>query len=218
MAAIRCANTSRMTGSTSTDVVSTLSFAAALTESTDLRSDSVLSDKTVAVHDDGIAVVSYRENGGYVNNISARNNVILNNKWGRNMSVVGGQNIHYENNLLDGNPMWACLYISQENAYNTYGAHFVTAQFNTFRNCGSQSTGHAAVMIFSDGAEQNDNIKFTRNDIVLTGQTGVRMFGVNQVTVLDSNRITGASPDYSLQSAGVSLIRYTSGMVGYVAP
>ena len=57
--------------------------------------------------DDGIAVVSYKRDGARVNNIIARNNVVRNNKWGRNMSVVGGSQVVYENNLLQNNPSWS---------------------------------------------------------------------------------------------------------------
>ena len=38
-------------------------------------------------HDDGIAVVSYVKDGGLVHHITARHNVIVNNRWGRQMSV-----------------------------------------------------------------------------------------------------------------------------------
>lgn len=170
--------------------------------------------------DDGIAVVSYKNDGGMVNHITARNNVVINNKWGRQMSVVGGSNVLYENNDLENNnASYACLYLAQENPYATYGAHDVVVQRNTFKNCGGASTGHAAVMIYSDGQEANTNITLTRNDIVQSGQTGVRIFStMNTGITLDSNRITGASPATNITTPGVTVIGYTTGAVGYVAP
>jgi hypothetical protein len=169
--------------------------------------------------DDGIAVVSYMGDGGLVDQITARNNVILNSKWGRQMSVVGGSNVLYENNYLENNlGGHACIYLAQENAYTTYGAHNVVVQRNTLKNCGGASTGHGAVMLFSDGAEANTNITLTRNDVYQTGQAGLRVFGNNTGIKLDSNRVQGASPATDITSAGVVLTPYTSGAIGYTAP
>ena len=166
--------------------------------------------------DDGIAVVSYRNDGGLVNQITARNNVIINNKWGRQMSVVGGSNVLYENNHLENNQAgYACVYIAQENSYVTYGARDVVAQRNTIKSCGSGATGHGAVMVFSDGAEANANITLTRNDIYQNGQAGIRVFSaMNTGIKLDSNRVQGASPATDITSPGVSVTPYTAGAVG----
>jgi hypothetical protein len=170
--------------------------------------------------DDGIAVVSYRSDGGMVNHITARNNVILNNKWGRQMSVVGGGQVLYENNRIESNlGGFACLYIAQEASYATYGAHDVTARYNTLKSCGGSSTGHGAVMVFSDGQEANTNIALTRNDIVQNGAPGIRVFSAQNTGVrLDSNRVQGANPALDVSSPGVTVIPYTSGTVGYTAP
>lgn len=170
--------------------------------------------------DDGIAVVSYRSDGALVHHITARHNIIRNNKWGRHMSVVGGGQVLYENNLLENNLAGrACLYIAQESSYATYGAHDVTARRNTIKNCGGPPTGHGAVMVFSGGAEANTNITLTRNDIQQDGHAGIRILSAyNSGVRVDSNRVQGASPALDIKSAGVTLIPYTSGAVGYVAP
>ncbi|HET7526878.1 MAG TPA: carbohydrate-binding domain-containing protein, partial [Burkholderiaceae bacterium] len=170
--------------------------------------------------DDGIAVVSYRNDGGMVNHITARNNVILNNKWGRQMSVVGGSQVLYENNRVESNLAGrACLYIAQEASYSTYGAHDVTARYNTLKTCGGSSTGHGAVMVFSDGQEANTNVALTRNDIVQNGAAGIRVFSAQNTGVrLDSNRVQGANPALDVTSPGVTVIPYSSGVVGYTAP
>src|SRR6185503_9399919 len=166
--------------------------------------------------DDGIAVVSYRRDGGLVNHITARNNVVRNNKWGRQMSVVGGQNVLYENNWLESNlAQAACLYLAQEASYSTYGAHDVVARYNTLKTCGGPSTGHGAVMVFSDGQDSNTNITLTRNDIVQNGQAGIRVFSaMNSGVRVDSNRVQGASPALDIKSSGVTIVPYASGAVG----
>jgi hypothetical protein len=167
--------------------------------------------------DDGIAVVSYRRDGGLTHHITARNNVIVNNKGGRNMSVVGGKNVVYENNRTEGNlGDAACMYIAQEASYATYAAHDVTARYNTLKNCGGSATGHGAVHIYSSGEETNTNITMLRNDIVQNGQQGIRVLGGSSNTGvrLDSNRLTGASPAFDIKSPNVTVIKYSSGAVG----
>jgi hypothetical protein len=135
------------------------------------------------------------------------------------MSVVGGSNVLYENNYMDTNTsQGACIYIAQENSYQTHAAHDVVVQRNTLKNCGGQSSGHGAVMVFSDGAETNTNISITRNDIVQNGQPGIRVFGPNTGITVDSNRIQGATPATDITAPNVTFTAYTSGAVGYTAP
>jgi len=170
--------------------------------------------------DDGIAVVSYKSYGTRVNNITARSNVVRNNKWGRNMSVVGGSQVVYENNLVQNNLAgYACLYIAQENSYNTYSVVDFNANHNTLQNCGSLNTGHAAAMVFSDGAEANSDVTLLSNDIIQNGQDGIRYFGAQTKVRLEQNRIAGARTAYVGDTVpGVTVIAYTSGRVGYIAP
>lgn len=169
--------------------------------------------------DDGIAVVSYRNNGGVVEHVTARDNVILNNRWGRHMSVVGGSNVLYENNRLENNlASAACLYVAQEAGYATYGSRNVTLRRNTLKNCGGASTGHGAVMLYSDGQEANTSIAVIRNDISHS-QRGVRIFSaMNSGITVDSNRVVGATTPFDITTPGVSFRPYTTGPVGYEAP
>jgi Pectate lyase superfamily protein len=169
--------------------------------------------------DDGIAVVSYQRDGSRVSDITVRNNVVLNNKWGRNLSTVGGSNITYENNIARGNQSgYACLYLAQENSYNTFSVQGVKATRNTLQNCGSGNTGHAAAMVFSDGAQPNDNILLSHNDIIQNGQDGIRYYGSQTNVRLEQNRITGAGTTYVGSGGGVAVVPYTGGEVGAVAP
>ena len=170
--------------------------------------------------DDGIAIVSSIDEGGLVDHITARNNVVTNNLWGRNMSVVGGSNVLYENNYMEGNSaQYACMYIAQEDSWATYGSSNVVVQLNTMKNCGGTSTGHGAVTVFSAGSYANTNLAFTRNDITQNGQPGIVVQALmNTAVTVDSNRITGASPALNVASAGAVVTAYTSGAVGYVAP
>ncbi|WP_427913125.1 right-handed parallel beta-helix repeat-containing protein [Ramlibacter sp. MMS24-I3-19] len=168
--------------------------------------------------DDAIAVVSYSENPTAVNNITARNNVIRNNKDGRGMSIVGGRTVLYENNYIEGNPKWACMYFAQESSFATWNVIGVTAQRNTLKNCGGLETGQGAVMVFSDGLA-NDDIQLVSNDIIQDSRNGIRYFGPQTRVLLQNNRYSGSGAAYDgAPSLDVTIVPYTSGPVGYVAP
>jgi hypothetical protein len=167
--------------------------------------------------DDGVAVVSYQGDGGITHHVTARNNTITDNRGGRSMSVVGGSDIVYEENRMTNNVNAACLYLSQENSYKTYGVSNVLAQFNTLTNCGNKPKGHAAVMLFSDGAYGNASVRLYRNDIVQTARPqlgGIRIFGPNTEVVVDSNQVTGASPPLNIATPRVAVTPYTTGRSG----
>jgi len=169
--------------------------------------------------DDGIAVVSYW-NEDRVSNITARDNVVRNNRSGRNMSVVGGSHVLYENNLLQNNLAGlACLYIAQEQrGSTTRGSSDITARRNTLEHCGGKSS-HAAVMLFSDGLELNERIRLVENDIRPSGQVGIRIFSRFNIDVqLDNNRVTGATRPLDVRDSSVRVVPYTSGPVGYARP
>lgn len=169
--------------------------------------------------DDGIAVVSYRGDGGLSHHITARNNVVTNNRWGRSMSVVGGSDVLYENNRMENSGAYACLYIAQETSYATYGARNVLARYNSMKNCGSTSTGHGAILLYDDGEDENNTITLQRNDITQSGQNGIRIYGNRTFNVnVDSNRVQGASPAMNITAPGVNVVQFVSGLVGFVLP
>lgn len=184
---------------------------------TDRASDIVVEHNRIEdTGDDGIAVVSYQADGGPVQNITARGNVVLANRWGRQMSVVGGRNVLYEHNhLADNLAGFACLYVAQEAPFATQGAHDVTARRNTLVNCGSHATGHGAVMLYSDGAEPNTGITFERNEVQQAGQPGfVVTSAFNTGVRLDANRVSGAAPALRIETPGVVVLPYDGGPVG----
>lgn len=170
--------------------------------------------------DDGIAVVSYRRDRVPVSHVTARGNVVRNNRWGRNMSVVGGEHVLYEDNLLQNNLAGrACLYIAQEGgAVPTSAAHDVQARRNTLENCGGIVSGHGAVMIFSDGQEPNTGIALLDNDVRDSRLAGIRVRGPSVDVVLKSNRITGGSQALDVRDPAVHVIPYAGGPVGRANP
>lgn len=173
----------------------------------------VLGNRIDGVGDDGIAVVSYRAQVNPVHHITAVGNVIGNNKGGRSMSVVGGEDVLYENNRMSNSGVGACLYLAQETAYDTLPVKRIIARNNTLTNCGDVSaTGHAAVMVFSGGTP-NENVTVQRNEIVQgPTQIGIRAFGPQTGIVIDANRIQAGTP--LRLPADIVAVPYASGSVG----
>jgi len=69
--------------------------------------------------------------------------------------------------------------------------------------------------VFSAGRYANNNITLSRNDISQNGQPGIVVQSVmNNNVVVDSNRITGASPALTIAAAGAKVTAYSAGMVG----
>ena len=162
--------------------------------------------------DDGIAVVSYQRDKGLSHHITALRNTISDNKGGRGMSVVGGSDVLYEQNRISNSGRYACLYLAQEDAWKTLPISNVVARNNTLSNCGSAITGHAAVMVFADSAA-NAGVQILRNDIAQSGQSGIRMFGLNNDVTIDGNRVSGARQALQLPT-GVKATPYSAGTVG----
>jgi hypothetical protein len=166
--------------------------------------------------DDGIAIVSYRDDEVRVHHVVARNNVVRNNRDGRNMSVVGGEHVVYENNLLQNNLAGrACLYIAQEGGKApTKAARDVVASHNTVEHCGGVVTSHGAVMLFSAGQEPNAHIRLLDNDVRSPGRTGIRVLGPHVDVQLQSNRITDALQPLDIPDPLVQVVPYSGGPVG----
>ncbi|HYE51315.1 MAG TPA: glycoside hydrolase family 55 protein, partial [Azospirillaceae bacterium] len=96
--------------------------------------------------DDGIAVVSYAKNATATNNITILDNVVMNNAWGRGITVVGGHDVTIKGNLIDGNKAGlAGVYLATEPAYDTHGVRNVLVEDNVIKNVGGYNTGHGAV-------------------------------------------------------------------------
>jgi hypothetical protein len=169
--------------------------------------------------DDGIAVVSYSYDAVRVNNITARSNIVRNNRAGRNMSVVGGGQILYQNNLLQGNPRYAGILLAQESGYGSKGSDDVRFEGNTIENTGSTTTGHGGILIYSDGQQPINNVVVLNNLINQQGQNGIKAYNPYTYGLsIENNKISGANPALDVSTPGATVVPYTSGTVGYVAP
>jgi hypothetical protein len=169
--------------------------------------------------DDGIACVSYQDNGGKVHNVHAHHNRIRDQLGGRGMSVVGGKDIVYEFNMLSNNLSAAGIYLAQENSWETYGCENVIARRNSLHNCGGADKDHAAVMIFSGAFEKNTNVTVERNVIVfdddVENKGGIRDYSEDVGCVFDSNVMMGCTPSYRINEPELfEVYGYTEGPVG----
>jgi len=165
--------------------------------------------------DDGIAVVSYRNDGDVCHDITARDNRVTFNRGGRCMSVVGGADVLYENNTLLGNVNAAGVYIACEASYDTFGPRDVVFRSNLIRATGSEGKDHPSILIFSDGAEPCRDIHVARNIITntITDTGGVRVYGDVQGVALEANLVI-ANPEYRIDTEGVTVRPYVVGPVG----
>lgn len=163
--------------------------------------------------DDGIAVVSYAGQVLPVRDIVAEYNRVSNNRGGRSMSIVGGEDIIYSLNMLMGNATSAGIYIAQEKG-QTRGVKRARIERNTVHNCGAPDPKrHFGIMCFSDGDFPNEDITIRRNLIVQDAALGgIRCFGQQARVSLDRN-IALATPPFELVGVPAN-VSYDSGPVG----
>ena len=113
---------------------------------------TITGNRVLNAGDDGISTVSYV---GFpiVHDITVQGNTILNNLWGRGISVVGGQNETITGNYVAGGPAgFADVYIAAESEFATMGVNNVTISGNTLVNGGgsdSGGSGQGAVTVYN---------------------------------------------------------------------
>lgn len=156
-------------------------------------------NKTFNSGDDGIAVVSYSDGpGSLVYNITIQNNTILDNLWGRGLTVVGGENVKILNNHVEGMADRAGLYIAAEGEYNTLGVKNVVASGNTFIASGGIETGHGAITLYNSqgGSVTVTNVVIENNDVLSPRSDGVLVVGDGVIQATITNTKVYASSDH----------------------
>lgn len=102
--------------------------------------------------DDMIAVVSYVDDGAACSNIMITNNDVRDQRWGRGITCVGGNNVKIQNNTIH-NSSAAAVLVASESSYNTQGCNGVVVSGNTIVNpCNNLSQwesvdGNAPVLV-----------------------------------------------------------------------
>jgi hypothetical protein len=140
--------------------------------------------------DDGIAVVSYVGSSERSHDVLIRNNLVEDNHWGRNISVIGSDKVQILDNVVDGNLAGrAGIIIAGETSYNTWGPTNVLVDGNTVKDAGSQAAGHGAIMVVNGTSYLSSGITIQHNNIADFDFQGIRVSGsgINGVTIDDNN-------------------------------
>ena len=166
---------------------------------------SVFKNRIENSGDDGVACVSYAgvapgdgPDSAYVRDVKAWDNVILTNKGGRAMSVVGGKRIEYWNNYLrggTGSVQTACIYLAQEGSYGTWEANTVYIHDNQVVACGG-SVHPASLLVYADQWANRD-IRIENNSFWQNrgGQGAIALQGTSiNVTQTGTKIDVGAVP------------------------
>lgn len=140
--------------------------------------------------DDLIAVVSYRPRADQQGkstlsrNILIRGNTVWGNTWGRGITVVGGEDVAIIGNSIRKVPAAAGIYLSQENAYRTYGARRITVADNyvgeiqtRLSPSGAAHPRHGAIDINSSNEAPHEFFDVENNVVEGAGFAGIRLLG-----------------------------------------
>lgn len=129
--------------------------------------------------DDGVAVVSYLPDRAISRNITINNPTVNGTVWGRGVSVVGGQNITY-NNITVSNTDSAGIYVASEWSYNTHGVTGVRINGGTVTNANTNpATVHGAILLYAGNAGTRlDDVTVTNLTVRNTPVTAGRIFGM----------------------------------------
>jgi parallel beta-helix repeat protein len=142
--------------------------------------------------DDGIAVVNYGD--AIRNKVLIQNNVVLNNRWGRNISSVGGQDIQILHNYIMGNTTdGAGVYIASEPAYKTAGPKDILVQDNVIRDTGGPGKGHGQIMLWTGNDNPVENVLIRGNTVQSSKRKDLSIVISNKVNniVLEANDVDG---------------------------
>lgn len=129
--------------------------------------------------DDGVAVVSYLPDAAISRNITINNPTVNGTVWGRGISVVGGQNITY-NNITVSNTDSAGIYVASEWSYNTHGVNGVRINGGTVTNANTNpATVHGAILLYAGNAGTRlDDVTITNLTVRNTPVSAGRIFGM----------------------------------------
>ena len=182
------------------------------------REGRVLSPVVRNSGDDGIAVVSYSQDGAPCSDITIRSPMVQGTTWGRGVSVVGGTDITYTDIRVERSAA-AAVYIAGEGApwfsaapkrVKVTGGELV--QSNTNRD-----VDHGAVVVLAGDKNRPEDVVVRGLTISDTRASASRSVGVitygtppKDVVIEDITVIGGASTAYQGNTtSGYSLLRWT---------
>lgn len=159
------------------------------------RNVLVQENRVEATGDDMIGIVSYGRDPAPNADIVVRNNTLLNNTWGRGVSIVGGANVTIMANTVQGVQKAAGVMVAQEDSYRTMDASNVLISGNVISDIQDAAipandrppTQHAAIDI-NTGSGSVTTVQAVGNTIARTTFGGFRAVGnVCQIAVDDNS-------------------------------
>jgi hypothetical protein len=152
--------------------------------------------------DDGVAVVSYG-NQPISHDIVINSPTVNGTTGGRGISVVGGQNIAY-NNITVNNSNAAAVYIADEgDPWYTSSVNHVTVTGGTITGANTNAgTGHGAVLVYSgNGGQGVNDVTISGLTIASTTPSAPRNVGI----VIDAGSVSGiVFKNIALQNTGLT--------------
>ncbi|HLO79126.1 MAG TPA: right-handed parallel beta-helix repeat-containing protein [Magnetospirillum sp.] len=144
--------------------------------------------------DDGISVVSYGDLP-IVHDILIQGNTVLDNVWGRGLTVVGGRAVTIASNHVEGGSAGAAgIYVAAESEYGTLGVSDVTVRDNTLIDAGGVFSGHGAITVYNSqaGSAVITGVILDHNQIVAPRADGVLFVGGGRIqTSVTANTVYG---------------------------
>lgn len=176
-------------------------------------------NRVLETGDDLIAVVSYDKDGGPCSNIRIQNNNVQANKNGRGITVVGGEYVTIENNIVT-EPFSAAIYIASEDSFKTFGVNHISVIGNTLYKGGHAVMGHGAVHVFANRLSCH-GIEFRNNQIVDARSFGAHLNGGQEMSVIFERNSFHGTVDHGIHLStsftGTALLRQNdfSQIAGY---
>lgn len=171
--------------------------------------------------DDLISCVSYTSDSVDVDHVWAHDNIVGPQTFGRGMTVVGGTNITYENNWINGT-YGAGILVATESAIPTRSVANVTLNGNYTRNV-CQSIHNANILVTSDVSGESitgvvgsgNNGDSAHPAVVVQHTTGTEsgntVSGTQGLTVAGTPTFTGDT--ISLRAVGSSISALRNGIL-----
>jgi hypothetical protein len=115
--------------------------------------DGMVTDVTTTwTGDDGVAVVSYQQDGVPCSNITITRPRVLGTTWGRGISVIGGTNITYTDVYVERTSA-AGIIVAAESSYQTFAPRNVSVLGGTVVKANQGTVGHGAVLVHSSRSD-----------------------------------------------------------------
>jgi len=163
----------------------------------------VTQNEVFSTGDDFIAVVSYLWNGRLSRKISISKNSVSVQSHGRGISVVGGEDVTIDANIIAGTA-GAGIYLASEASWNTYGTAGITVQDNTLTNVAKDGTGHGGIHVSGRPSFPVRTVVIKGNRVMDAGNSGLLIDSYSQNIRFEGNEIDGAGRN------GISISQNTS--------